>query len=89
MFWRTVTVAAAVGAAAVGIEAVAEGNVGAVVLADDGAGVIDEVVGANPRPPAASFFVPFEKLQVVLDSQAREAMGRVDLRTSPPGDRWN
>jgi len=79
-------VAAPMRAAAIHIQAVAERNVRTVVLADDVPGIVGKVLGADGVLVGAGFRVVleiFEIFEVIDHLEAREAIGRVDVRAAP------
>jgi len=74
-----VAVDAAVGAAAIGVEAVREADVGAVVGGDDGFGGVEEILGWDFLPTLEVFCVAFDLLEIVVDADGDEAVGRVGV----------
>jgi hypothetical protein len=64
-------------ASTIGIDAEAEGNVGAVVAGDDAAGAIEEVL--RPRVAQGAQIVLVETVEVDVAPEAREAVGQLDV----------
>jgi hypothetical protein len=70
---------------AIRIDAVAKGNVRAVILADDAAGAFEDVV--RRRMLQGMPVVLVESVEVDLSREKREAVGRCDVRAKAVGGR--
>src|SRR4051812_6466796 len=70
------------GAAAIRVDALAETDVRAVVVGDDRAAGVDQVLRLDLAQRFLEFLVAFEMLEVIVDPHALEAVRRVDGRAA-------
>ena len=77
-----IAVRAAVGAAAIGIQAIAKRNIGTVVFRDDGLRLIGEILGFAMVEFGQQFFVVFALLEVGLDPNGFESVRQMQMRSA-------
>src|SRR5262249_38092853 len=81
----SIAISTPVAASTVRVDAVAEGNVGAIVLGDEAPRVVGEVLSRRARQLLYGLGLKFQVLEVVLVLDEGEAVGRVEVGASPFG----